>query len=149
MHYACESWAQFYPDFLPIWQQEHAPEVHPPEIGPARIDTRAYEACERAGQLALVTVRASEAGLVGYHVAICVPHINFCDIVTAFVSLYYIRQPLRGLGLGRAMLEYATENLQARGVRLMLTGAKTALPYAAVFRHLGWCDHETLLMRWL
>lgn len=148
MQYACEAWAQFYPDFLPIWQQEHAPEVHPPAIGPARIDTGTYEACERAGQLALVTVR-SEHALVGYHVAICTPHINFCDTLTAFVSLYYIRPPLRGLGLGRAMLQYATDDLTARGVRLVLTGAKTALPYAGVFRHLGWLDHETLLMRWL
>lgn len=145
--YQVEQWDTFYPDFLPLWEHFHFAESRADETAQYRaFNAPGYAAMAANDMLHIMTAR-DVGQLVGYFVSFIVPHMNQADCLYALSPLYFLHPAYRGKGVGGRLVKATEAHLKAHGAMFMIVGAKTYLPYRAVFEHYGYRDVETTLLK--
>jgi GNAT superfamily N-acetyltransferase len=142
-----EWWDEFFPDFLPIWETEHGPEVHPPEMPNRRLNQAVYQRLENADALTVMTAR-DNGQLVGYLVSVTAPFPH-ADLLCAHITLYYVRKPWRRQGIFGRVMTKARQCWEADGVALVSTQAKVALGFGPALEATGFHLHELGYLLWL
>lgn len=147
--YTFEAWKDLWPEMEPLMNIEHAPEVSfLQEHMKVNIDTKHHQAMDDLGYLDNLAVR-DNGTLIGYCIVGRYPNPHFMGVKTAFQLHYFLRKQYRGQGIGKHMFQTSEAKLREQGIEVVTTGAKTSLPYAAVFRSLGWHEVETLFAKWI
>lgn len=146
--YHTEAWSHFWPDATPLWEQEHRVETHPPEIVNGRVNVGTYAALDAFGLLDITTAR-EDMRLAGYVITMITEGLHWADILTGYMSFYFLTRRLRRQGIGGAMFRHAFATLERRGVQLVISAAKLSLGYAPTLHHLGFVDHEMCMLKWL
>lgn len=147
--YQLERWEDLWKEFDYVMTTYHAPEVSVfQDKMTVKIDHDHHMRMDEAGVLESLTVR-DNGKLIGYHITLVVPNPHFVGVRTAFVVHYFLHPDYRGRHIGSTLFRHAEASLKRRGVQCVQSAAKTSLPYAQLYRHLGWSETETLFMKWL
>ena len=115
------------------------------ELGyPAPVETVAAR-LERTRKGVLVAeVDGRVVGLASFHV---IPHLEL-DEPTARLTSLVVAEDARGQGIGRALVERATEQARERGCgRIELTSGDQRTEAHAFYRRLGFADHSRRFVR--
>lgn len=148
--YQVESWAEYYPEVLPLWV------LHWKEVAlshaqiPLDPDIERYQAFADAGQLHILSMR-DQGKLVGYHVTICVGHLHYKGTLHGLVDLYYVLPASRKGRAGIRLFQEAERALRARGVVKLQTATKihAHLDMSRLLEHLGYTQVEKVYAKLL
>lgn len=147
--YTFEPWKTLWPEIAPLFYGEHGKEAQFfQEHMHLKLDEEHFERMDDLGYLDNLAVR-DNGTLIGYCITGKYPNPHFVGVRTAYQLNYFIRQSYRGCGIGRTMFQIAEQHLKEQGIQCLSTGAKTSLPYAKVFKKLGWVEVETLFAKWI
>ncbi|HWH60178.1 MAG TPA: GNAT family N-acetyltransferase [Terriglobales bacterium] len=137
-----EKWDEFYPDAkelfplhwreIALWQDKYGPDI----------DTERYKQLSDLGILFILTVRC-DVKLVGYLVALLMPHLHYKSAGTmALIDLYYVRPDYRS-GTGTRMFMRFESEMRKCGVVQLLGSCKVHLDHSKLFQAMGWqhTDH--------
>lgn len=153
--YSLEKFSDYWPEMKPILDRVHAPEAAMLQDKTVPIlNESVFTLFETQGTLHSVIARDEEK-MIGYHISVL--HDNqdhmLLDqsryVLTAQVLKYFIYKEYRGHGIGSSLFRCAENSLKSLGVELMLSEAKTKLPYAPLFHHLGWHEQAVVFSKWL
>lgn len=138
MIFQIESWDSFWRDgqeLFPIHWQELA--LNKDKISLA-IDEPRFRKIYEDGLLLIVGAR-QEVRLVGYFVAMILPHIHYKDAGNmAFTDMYYIHPEFRKGGAGVKMFLAVERIFKAKGVVKAYISSKVHQDNSALFEKLGW-----------
>ena len=112
------------------------------------LDEEHHQRLDAAGILRNLAVR-DDGPLIGYHIAVLMNNPHFVGIRGAFVVHYFLSPAYRGQGIGSRMFRHAEEDLRAHKIDCVWSGAKTHLPFARLYEHLGWTAVEMTYSKWL
>lgn len=144
-----ETWKDAGREITELMARAHAPEVSQfQEHMHVSLDQEHHHALDRLGILDVLTVR-DDGRLVGYHVAARMDNPHFHGVRGAFVLHYFLESAYRGHGVGSRMFRVAEQALVASGIECVWSGAKTHLPYARLYEHLGWTPVEMTYSKWI
>ena len=96
-----------------------------------------YRSRDLAGQLSVVTARASEE-LVGYFINFVTPHPHYQSTLFGLMDVYFLDTKYRQAGNGLRLFQAAERDLASRGVREAIANTKVAHDMSAIFERLGW-----------
>lgn len=133
-----EKWATFHRDAHPLF------DMHWKELAldqakiPLGLDSARFQVLCDQGLLHIVTAR--KAGVViGYFVAIVMPHLHYKDAgLMAFTDMYFIRPGCRKGGCGVKLFTEAERTLRERGVVKAYLSTKVHQDHTQLFEKLGW-----------
>lgn len=98
-----------------------------------------YLELERAGMLHIVTVRLEDRKMVGYYLAMILPHMHYKDAGDmAYTDMYFIHPEYRVGGIGAKLMIFVEETLRHRGVFKAYITTKFKLDLSTMFEALGW-----------
>lgn len=118
-----------------IAQNKHAIELD--------VDFESYQKMDAAGILYIVTIE-DENKIVGYYIAIVMPHIRYKKSLTATTDLYYLHPDYRKAWIGTKLFRFVEEDLKKRGVERMIVTTKVKLDNSPIFERLNWVFTEKL-----
>lgn len=81
---------------------------------------REYDELNRRNQLILVLACDPDkrGAVIGYAILIVKPHLHYRDTLVAINDVHFLRREYRGLGAGKAMIEFAEGCARAAGAKL-------------------------------
>ena len=116
------------------------------------IDEDRYRDLAEKGILHIVTVRdaniqkwAYDPGkLIGYHVALIVPHLHYKNDLHGFTDIFFIHPDYRKGRIGINLFKFVEKSMKERGVVKLMTAVKLHLDVGRIFERLGWTPIERL-----
>ncbi len=138
LSFQVERWAEFWRDcqeLLPIHWNELALDKDTIALG---VDDKRFATIDEQGLLHILTVR-SRGEMVGYYLAIVMPHLHYKDAgLMAFTDMYFLHPDYRKGLNGITFLKEAERTLKERGVVKMYISHKVHLDHTKLFDRLGW-----------
>lgn len=121
------------------------------------IDVDKYREAAARGALHIVTVRdaneqkwAFDPGkLVGYHVALIVPHLHYKNDLHAMTDIFFVHPDYRRGRIGIELFKFVEKALKERGVVKMCTAVKLHKDIGKIFERLGWTETERLFTKYV
>lgn len=133
-----EKWVDFFPDaqvIMPLHWQEMA--LDQAKI-PLAVDGKRFQVIDEQGLLHILTAR-DEGKLVGYYVAIVMPHLHYKESGDmAFTDMYFILPEYRYGGAGTKLFFAVEQSLRERGVSKAYLSCKVHQDHSALFEAMGW-----------
>ena len=111
------------------------------------VDELAYLHMQQAGVIRVYTARDKDWRLVGYASYFVHAQPQFCDAVDAVEDAIYVLPECRNGYIGRRLLRFTEDQLQAEGVRLIYQHAPEGHGFAHLLTHLGYEPVYTLYAR--
>ena len=147
--YTFEPWETIAPELLQLMESVHAPEASQfQEHMRVKLDEEHHQRLDAVGILRNLAVR-DDGRLIGYHIAALMNNPHFVGIRGAYVLHYFLEPTSRGQGVGSQMFRLAEEDLRGQGIECVWSGAKTHLPFARLYEHLGWTAVEVTYSKWI
>lgn len=142
-----ETWWRDAQELIPIHYEELSLDKDRVKIG---IDCDRYLNMEAAGMLHIVTVRLSDGKMVGYYIAMILPHMHYKDAgLMAYTDMYFIAPEYRIGGAGAKMMVFVEETLRRREVMKVYITTKLKLDLSPVFEALGWKATDKVFTKFL
>ena len=91
-------------------------------------DFEIYEAIDKAGKLALYTVRTEDKRLVGYAIYFIRNHHHYKTAVWAVSDIALVEKAHRSMGLGNGLFDFLEKDLKGCGVDVIHTMTKVGHP---------------------
>ena len=110
-------------------------------------DWEAYDALYYAGMIGVYTVRKDEK-LVGYLVVLARNHPHYKDHIFASNDILFIDKEHRKGLVGYFLVKYVTEDLEKRGVSVLLFNTTVDKPYDPILKRLGFKHSEKLYTKY-
>src|SRR5207247_2176184 len=83
----------------------------------------AYAAIQAAGELLTLTAR-KDGVIVGYYVCHIAPGLHYASTLTAKMDMMWVRDDLRGRGIGIKLFKAMQDELRRRRVAIWYSGSK-------------------------
>jgi hypothetical protein len=112
------------------------------------VDWDYYLSADRIGRLVVYTARDGVA-LVGYVFTIVGPHQHKQDVITGFVTMYWLHPANRMGWAGPRMLRENESLLKKLGVQKILAAEMLGMGTGILFKRMGYVAEETLYGKWL
>jgi len=106
-------------------------------------DWKEYARLDAAGALRCYTARKDNE-LVGYFVVIISKSLHYSDHFFAHNDVIFLHKSARKGVTGYKLLKYATQQVEAEGVTLMVVNTKTHQPFDALLERLEYNHSENL-----
>jgi len=136
--YQLERWAQFWQDCQPLITIHWKELALDQEWIPLGVNEERFASVDALDMLHILTVR-DEGRLVGYFLAIVMPHMHYKDAgPMAFTDMYFIHPDYRIGGTGAKMLAEVERTLRARGVVKAYLSTKVHQDHSDLFEKMGW-----------
>lgn len=133
-----EKWGPFFRDaqsIMPLHWKEMALDQ---ATIPLAVDGQRFQVIDDQDLLHIITARDGER-LVGYFVAIVMPHLHYKDSgLMAFTDMYFILQEYRGGGAGVKLFFAVEQTLRERGVKKAYLSCKVHQDHSVLFEAMGW-----------
>lgn len=143
-----EKIATFVPDahlLFPLHYKELALDQDQIKFG---FDAGRYLQFEQEGKLHIVTVR-SDGRLVGYFIAVIVPHLHYKDAgLMAQTDMYYLLPEFRN-GTGVKMLIEVERTLRQKGVTKFFISCKVHQDHSELFEKMGFAKTDVVFAKLL
>ncbi len=111
-------------ELMPLLHQ-HYDEIAPWDDIPLSPDFDRYAALEKCGALRVVTARAGDWGLIGYHCAVVMRGLHYSTITQAQQDVLWLAPAYRKTRVGSDLLAFAEDHLRAEGVTMIVQHTKT------------------------
>ena len=109
-----------------------------------------YIDMETAGMLHIVTIRLDGGKMVGYYIAMILPHMHYKDAgLMAYTDMYFVAPEYRVGGIGVKMMIFVEETLRQRGVMKAYITTKLKLDLSEMFEALGWKATDKVFTKFL
>ena len=109
-----------------------------------------YLEMEVAGMLHIVTIRLSDGKMVGYYLAMILPHMHYKDAgLMAYTDMYFIHPDYRVGGVGAKLMVFVEETFRRRGVVKAYITTKLRLDLSPMFEALGWKATDKVFTKFL
>ena len=109
-----------------------------------------YLDMERQGMLHIVTIRLGDGKVVGYYIAMILPHMHYKDAgLMAYTDMYFIHPDYRVGGVGAKLMVFVEETLRRRGVVKAYITTKLKLDLSSMFEALGWKATDKVFTKFL
>lgn len=134
---------ELFEELMPVLERHFKEIAHYQDI-PLQPDIQRYINIDQAGCLRAFTARDELKELVGYVVFFVQPAIHYSGSLQAMQDVVYLEKSQRGLGFGRAFLQWCDEQLKADGVQVVYQHVKPKhMALAKVSESLGYelVDH--------
>jgi GNAT superfamily N-acetyltransferase len=141
--YQQESWATYWPDAKPLWEDHWLEIARDRETIPLDPAMDFYAQADAEGILHIMTMRL-QGTLIGYHLALIQRHIHYQGTLHAFTDIYYVVPAFRRGMVGVTLFRQVEAALRQRGVIKIMTGTKIANDVSRIFQHLGYRETERL-----
>jgi GNAT superfamily N-acetyltransferase len=116
---------------------DHFQEIGPHKFGRANPDVDEYADAERKGRLVYVVAhRAGE--MVGYMALVLRPHPHHRHIKVAVDDLHYLIPSLRGLGMGKQLIEFAEREAIKRGAQIICMRCSAHQPHGHIYESMDY-----------
>jgi len=115
---------------------------------PLEPDYDAYDRCERADQLLLVTLRDG-GSLVGYFVGIIAPGLHYLSCLTCSMDMFWTHPRIRNGTAELRLFRRVKKELEDRGVSRWLTNTKIHRDCGRLYAALGFEPLETIYHMWM
>ena len=133
------------PDLIKLHWEEIALNKDVIKLNP---DWEAYDALYYAGMIGVYTVRKDKK-LVGYLVVLARNHPHYKDHIFASNDILFIDKEYRKGLVGYFLVKYVTEDLEKRGVSVLLFNTTVDKPYDPILKRLGFKHSEKLYTKYL
>ena len=148
---ALEDFDTFLPMFKLVMDKTISNEVAPKSLQAIRVkpgrDYVKLRLLADNNKLRIFTVRDSNNTLAACAVFIIDTHLNFDGLIFATPTIYYVMPEYRRKGIGSKLFAVAEQGLAALGVRAVITGGKTYLPFNAFWDKLGYEPIEVMYLK--
>jgi ribosomal protein S18 acetylase RimI-like enzyme len=136
--YHREPWVTAWPEIEPILSGEHVTEAQNGSGLQFNLNKAAVDALAELDLVDCIMAR-DEGKLVGYHIALICPQMQFWSTPSAQVLTYYVDPTCRGRGIGQALLQCAEALYRQRGLVCVYSEYKMHIKGAAyMFAKEGW-----------
>lgn len=133
-----EHWADFERDATELWPRHWEELALDKDKFALGIDFEKFRHLESLELLHLVTAR-NEGKIVGYYLAIVMPHMHYKDAgKMAFTDMYFILPEFRKGSVGIKLFTEAERTLKERGVVKAYLSCKAHKDVSTIFETLGW-----------
>ncbi|CAB4150537.1 NAT_SF domain containing protein [uncultured Caudovirales phage] len=109
-------------------------------------DWEVFYKTEQQGMLVVTTAR-DESELVGFTLYLVVQAPHHDDVIMAECDSIFVAVDQQGKGIGKKLLQHATDVLQTLGVKWMTNRHRTRTNTKPVFEDLGFTVWETVYMK--
>lgn len=141
------TWWKDAQELIPIHYEELSLDKDKVKIG---INCQRYLALESECMLHIVTVRLGDGKMVGYYIAMILPHMHYKDAgLMAYTDMYFIHPGFRLGGVGARMMVFVEETLRRRGVVKAYITTKLKLDLSPLFEALGWKATDKVFTKFL
>lgn len=114
------------------------------------LNCQRYLDMEANDMLHVVTMRQSEGIIVGYYIAMVLPHMHYKDAgLMAYTDMYFIHPDYRVGGAGVKMLLFVEESLRRRGVVKTYITTKLKQDHTELLEGLGWKATDKVFTKFL
>jgi GNAT superfamily N-acetyltransferase len=109
-----------------------------------------YLDLEQSGMLHVVSVRLSDGKMVGYYLAMILPHMHYQNAgPMAYTDMYYVHPDYRTGGIGARLMTFVEETLRQRGVVKVYITTKLKLDLSPMFEAMGWKATDKVFTKFL
>jgi hypothetical protein len=137
LSFSVERWRDFWPGLQKLQVR------HWEELGldrdriPLGVDDIRFGVIDEQDLLHIVTVRA-EGELIGYYMAVVMPHLHYKDAgLMAFTDMYFILPEYR-TGVGARMMSFVEHSLKERGVVKIYLSCKVHEDHSKLFEAMNY-----------
>ncbi len=141
LDYAIESFEACIPEFNNIAKIHYEEIAAHQDAFPLDLDYDRYISLEHAGILLFITVRI-DGTLVGYYMAMVMPHLHCRSSLTAFTDYFYLLPTYRHGNAGIGLLRFTIHTVRDMGVQQLFAACKLTHDLDPLMTRLGFTEIE-------
>lgn len=147
--YQVERWADFVVDGEKIFPEHYKELALDQSKIKLDVDYERYEKADADGNGLIVTAR-SDGKLIGYYIAMILPHLHYKSAgKMSYPDVYYILPEFRTGGVGAKLIMALEIALKAVGVVKIYQSCKVHQDHSALFEALGYKKSDIVLTKYI
>lgn len=147
--YAVERWADYAKDAEALWPAHYAELALDQDKIKLGVDYERYEKADAEGHGMIVTAR-DDGKLVGYFIAMLLPHLHYKDAgKMAYPDVYYVLPEYRTAGVGAKLLLALEMACKAIGVTKIYMTCKLHQDHSKLFELLGYKPTDIVFTKYI